>query len=420
MILLLASLLTIIRLKSTKTPNQVSKNTVSLKDKDVDILRDTALNLENIDLSASYQLMRIASENRPSGTYIRQKLGEYQDLLDGNSAQEGSPKTHQYLTSPCLVLKLKPAGFGDMLQQINKFLWVCDYYEYKPPLFFFSGPNDRNEISVDEFFDALNINDANIRARYFNHQNAISLTEFMNHSQEGTLSKLAGNHLIFDAASYSIDYPPGISDNFNKTHKSLSQISRDSDLFRRVKTRRERQGRKVRVCLHLRRGDVAQVSVATVRHLIKDNIGSDMILHTEGIFHPEEFEEKVSHINRRRFRSIETHQARLEKILETIDEPYELVFLTDGMSKLAANLKLNNAQIFKDPDVSEATIEEALEQEFMAFAKNFDVILSGERNTFWSSVEEGVSSDIIVSRSPGFLRRIALVLDLETKIYNVY
>lgn len=419
MILLLASLLTIVRLKSSKTPNHVSKNTASLQDKDVDILRDTALNLENIDISASYQLMRIASESRPSGTYIKQKLGEYQDLLDGNSAKERSPKTQQYLTSPRLVLKLKPAGFGDMLQQINKFFWVCDYYEYKTPLFF-SGPNDRNEISVDEFFDALNINDANIRAHYFNHQNAISLTEFMNHSQNDTLSKLAGNHLIFDAASYSIDYTPGISDNFNKTHTSLSQIIRASDLFRRLETRRELQGRKVRVCLHLRRGDVAQVTVATVRHLIKDNIGSHMILHTEGIFDPEEFEEKVSHINRLRFRSVEVHQARLEKILKTINEPYELVFLTDGMSKLAANLKLNNAQIFKDPDVSEATIEEALEEEFMAFAKNFEVILSGERNTFWRSVEEGVSSDIIVSRSPGFLSGIALALDLETKIYNVY
>lgn len=407
------------RLKQTKAPNKSPERAVSLNDKDVDILRDTALNLENIDLPLSYQLMRIASESRPSGTFIKQKLSEYRDLLAGNPEQTGSPQTQQYLASPWLVLKLKPAGFGDMLQQINQFLWVCDHYEYKPQLFF-SGPNDRNEISVEEFFRVLNINDANIRTRYLNHQNAISFKTFMDHLQENTLTKLSGNHLIFDAASYSIDYLPAISDNFKKTHTSLSQITRDSDLFRRVKTRRERQGRKVRVCLHLRRGDVAQVTVATVRHLIKDNIGSHMILHTEGIFHPEEFEEKVSHINRRRFRNIETHQARLEKILETIDEPYELVFLTDGMSKLAANLKLNNAQIFKDSDVSEATIEEALEQEFMTFAKNFDVILSGERNTFWSSVEEGVSSDIIVSRSPGFLRGIARALDLKIKFYNVY
>ncbi len=419
MIFLLASLLTIVRLKQTKTPNKVPKSAVSLKDKDIDILRDTALNLENIDLPVSYQLMRIASESRPSGTFIKQKLNEYQDLLDGNPDQTGSSKTQQYLASPCLVLKLKPAGFGDMLQQINQFLWVCDYYEYKPQLFY-SGPNYRNEISVEELFHVLNINDANMLTRYFNHQNAISFKTFMDHLQEDTLTKLAGNHLIFDAASYSIDYMPAISDNFDKTHPSLSQIIRASDLFERVKKRRERQGRKIRICLHLRRGDVAQVTVAMVRHLIKDNIGSHMILHTEGIFDPEEIEEKVSHTNRLRFRNVERHKARLEKILKTIDEPYELVFLTDGMSKLAASLKLNNAQIFKDPDISEATIEEALEQEFMAFTEDFEVIVSGERKGFWSSVEEGVSSDIIVSRSPGFLRGIARALDLEIKIYNVY
>lgn len=419
MIFLLACLLIVVRLKQTKTPNKSPERAVSLNDKDVDILRDAALNLENIDLPVSYQLMRIASESRPSGTFIKQKLSEYRDLLAGNPEQTGSPQTQQYLASPWLVLKLKPAGFGDMLQQINQFLWVCDHYEYKPQLFF-SGPNDRNEISVEEFFRVLNINDANIRTRYLNHQNAISFKTFMDHLQENTLTKLSGNHLIFDAASYSIDYLPAISDNFDKTHPSLSQIIRASDLFERVKTRRERPGRKTRICLHLRRGDVAQVTVAIVRHLIKDNIGSHMILHTEGIFNPEEIEQKIGHANRLRFRSLEKHKARLENFLETIDEPYELVFLTDGMTKLAASLKLNNPHIFKDPDISEATIEEALEQEFMAFTEDFEVIISGERKSFWTSVEEGVSSDIIISRSPGFLRGIARALDLKINFYNVY
>jgi hypothetical protein len=145
-----------------------------------------------------------------------------------------------------------------------------------------------------------------------------------------------------------------------------------------------------------------------------------MILHTEGIFNPEEIEQKIGHANRLRFRSLEKHKARLENFLETIDEPYELVFLTDGMTKLAASLKLNNPHIFKDPNISEAAIEEALEQEFMAFTEDFEVIISGERKSFWTSVEEGVSSDIIISRSPGFLRGIARALDLKINFYNVY
>jgi hypothetical protein len=90
------------------------------------------------------------------------------------------------------------------------------------------------------------------------------------------------------------------------------------------------------------------------------------------------------------------------------------------MTKLAASLKLNNPHIFKDPDISEAAIEEALEQEFMAFTEDFEVIISGERKSFWTSVEEGVSSDIIISRSPGFLRGIARALDLKINFYNVY
>ena len=90
------------------------------------------------------------------------------------------------------------------------------------------------------------------------------------------------------------------------------------------------------------------------------------------------------------------------------------------MPKLATSLKLNNPHIFKDLNISEAAIEEALEQEFMAFTEDFEVIISGERKSFWTSVEEGVSSDIIISRSPGFLRGIARALDLKINFYNVY
>lgn len=50
-------------------------------DIDVDLLRDSAVALESIDLKKSYQLMMIARNARPTGPFINKKIKEYEKAL---------------------------------------------------------------------------------------------------------------------------------------------------------------------------------------------------------------------------------------------------------------------------------------------------------------------------------------------------
>jgi hypothetical protein len=47
----------------------------------VNLLRDSALLLENIDLNKAYQLMRLAHQGRPEGQFIKRKIEEYEKRL---------------------------------------------------------------------------------------------------------------------------------------------------------------------------------------------------------------------------------------------------------------------------------------------------------------------------------------------------
>jgi len=47
----------------------------------IDLLRDSALLLEDIDLNKAYHLMKLAQKNRPKGRFINQKIEEYEKRL---------------------------------------------------------------------------------------------------------------------------------------------------------------------------------------------------------------------------------------------------------------------------------------------------------------------------------------------------
>lgn len=56
-----------------------------LKSDDAEYLRDAALKLEDIDLDLSLKLMRLASNARPHGPFIKKKLAEYERSFNSNS-----------------------------------------------------------------------------------------------------------------------------------------------------------------------------------------------------------------------------------------------------------------------------------------------------------------------------------------------
>ncbi len=62
-------------------PPGASRGEVSLPERDVDFLRDTAIGLEDTDLEAALRLMLIAQAARPSGPFIGKKVEEYRRRL---------------------------------------------------------------------------------------------------------------------------------------------------------------------------------------------------------------------------------------------------------------------------------------------------------------------------------------------------
>ncbi|MCR9672207.1 hypothetical protein NB557_02915 [Vibrio alginolyticus] len=71
----------------------------------IDLIRDTALKLEDVDLITAYELMHLAHQLRPQGPFIKQKLDEYQIGLE-----ESAKRKLQSLID-CGDLVIIPAGF---------------------------------------------------------------------------------------------------------------------------------------------------------------------------------------------------------------------------------------------------------------------------------------------------------------------
>lgn len=60
---------------------QVSSGSYALvNQKDIDIIRDSAINIENHDAKFSLDLMTIAQRARPNGSFIHLKVNEYKKL----------------------------------------------------------------------------------------------------------------------------------------------------------------------------------------------------------------------------------------------------------------------------------------------------------------------------------------------------
>ena len=54
---------------------------IPLSSDEINVLRDVALSLENINIKYAYVLMNIAHSARPHGDYISGKVKEYKKLL---------------------------------------------------------------------------------------------------------------------------------------------------------------------------------------------------------------------------------------------------------------------------------------------------------------------------------------------------
>jgi hypothetical protein len=126
-------------------------------------------------------------------------------------------------------------------------------------------------------------------------------------------------------------------------------------------------------------------------------------------------EKKVKSSFLERYKKIDDYQAKLEEIINSRAQLYEVIFISDGMTKLAQNLKQNFNYIFKDREITELEVENTLNAEFDEILPEVDRHWIGERETFWDSLIEAATSDIIISNSPAFIRDTTRGLGLNIK-----
>ena len=318
----------------------------------------------------------------------------------------------KHALQPKAILALHPAGFGDMLRQINKFLWVCGYYGYRAKVFT-QGINDRNEISVSEFFDKLNITNDNLLSGYFDFHRSQSFTQFLDTTKQFK-NPISTHYFHFDGKSYSTSFNRDLQDRFNIQHPRLLSALKKSEFYKQIIETKEAKKRP-KICIHIRRGDTAYVKVADVSSIIKEKVNPNKLLHPEGVFLPFWMEKKVKSSFLERYKKIDDYQAKLEEIINSRAQLYEVILISDGMTKLAQNLKQNFNYIFKDRKITELEVENTLNAEFDEILPEVDRHWIGERETFWDSLIEAATSDIIISNSPAFIRDTTRGLGLNIK-----
>ena len=117
---------------------------------------------------------------------------------------------------------------------------------------------------------------------------------------------------------------------------------------------------KRKICVHIRRGDIAQIEASDSKSILKEKINGSKILHTQGLFLPYWIKKKVSSNFLRRYKPIRDYGECLKSIAKNSQESFEVVLICDGMIKLANNLKENYNYIFTDSEISVCKIENTL------------------------------------------------------------
>lgn len=86
------------------------------KDKDIDLIRDAAIKLENTDIKMAHDLMAIAHRARPNGPFIKKKLIGYREQLEASDPERVEKnKLRELVSSGELVII--PIGFRCFTKQ---------------------------------------------------------------------------------------------------------------------------------------------------------------------------------------------------------------------------------------------------------------------------------------------------------------
>ncbi|MCK8078696.1 hypothetical protein MSG34_21245 [Vibrio sp. 1CM2L] len=363
--------------------------------------RDKALLLERDNLKISLFFMRIAKLFNRNGEFIERKLSEYSS-------------ERSYHERPVSVLHLRHAGVGDILKQISKFYWVCEYYSLKPMLYFID-KKGRNEILISEVLRELGFDNSHIVGG--------QLDGTFHPFKDIVKLPLSDGSIAPCYFHYTLDcyFDQDIEDILNRINPNgipnprLLKIISNSNLTQSIRQNKSTETpSKKRICVHVRRGDVAQVKLSSIRNLLAKEVDTQQWVHVKGLYRTQKaLIDDVPKGNSCRFKELKLFEERLCNLTSRFSQ-FEVVFTSDGMTKLTKSL-LAKKEIFCR-DVSFWELERSLEKELFPIIKLSSFCLIGEnQGNLWDSVKLALSSDIIVTSSPGLFLELSRYIDPTIK-----
>ncbi|MCD9146198.1 hypothetical protein [Pseudophaeobacter flagellatus] len=303
---------------------------------------------------------------------------------------------------PNSVLYVRNSGFGDMLRQINVFFHLADIYSFNPTICF-PRNNNRNSLGNATLFKEVGFADITAHGPGLPREQVGSLADIS--------SRVEGAYR-FDARCYnSSDFARVLGERAQERHPKLRALALQSSLYAEIAKRQE--GNKNRIVVHVRRGDVAQVCLREFTDIFDENSVAGKVLHCRGLFDAASLREDLPYSNRRRFASVPSYLQALNLAKEQQGAGSH-VLISDGFSKIARVVGEQHADLLVDGSLSVGALEKAFENELRPLMLGASREIIGESSAaFLDVIYAALTARVIVSQSPGFLKELARLFELD-------
>lgn len=304
---------------------------------------------------------------------------------------------------PESTLFLRNAGFGDMLSQINTFFHLSDVHSFTPRICVRTD-NRRNSTDTRDFLDRIGLSAILVAGSDAARDRAESLSR---------ISSGISDAYSFDMGCY---HDPGLKAALGKRtreiHPSLRRLAVRSDLFAEIAGRR---GDGSPVTLHVRRGDVAQIAADDFPGIFDMAAASGKVLHCSGVFDRDALEDGIPSGNRMRFAGVGAYLAALDRAREQ-EGGGGHTLVSDGFTRISRIIVGRYPHLLRDRTLSAGDLEKALEGELLPLTGDADRVIVGENDaTFHATICAALASRVIVSASPGFLRQLSGLFELDIR-----
>jgi hypothetical protein len=326
------------------------------------------------------------------------------------------------------LLQVRNAGLGDVLFQVNQFLWLCEEFEIEP----FVDINHmrslrRNKIANCDLPLLTGLDSAEQLSPDFSlFEEAItySLKEVLDNINNKTLSE-QNIKITFSGECYRLIEPSKLA-SYQKyysgepdcaewliIHPTLKEYMKGSSIFQKVME--NSKNNTSNVCIHLRRGDVAQSYLNLAAKFLSSTDDVNKIATMHGIFDSKKLLKES--IPKGFYNRFSTVGEAIDKYQPFNNKNNKLCVLSDGYTRLAEYLLTYQSSLFTEEFVDKVKLESLLEEELKPLIAMSDVSLIGEGDDLLvESLIEGLSSSVIISSSPSMFQFFINAFDLKVQL----